>query len=586
MDEDGAPTAFSLTLNATDANNDTLTWSVQTQATKGSASVSGSGNSKVITYVPTANENGTDSFVVRVSDGALTDDITVNVVIAAVNDAPTLSGTPDATAVEGRSYQFIPTAADIDEDTLTFSISNQPGWMAFNSQTGELSGTPVLVNVGVNSNIVISVSDGSELVSLAAFNLNVISAAVFTQQQALEAISITANQAMEPAPTVQNYIDAGIENADEETLQRILPILNRAVAQQATADDVNELSEVQALVDTILLGQDGDGDGLPGIVEAGGDVNKDTDNDGTPDLRDGDADNDGIADVLELALDATDSDEDGIIDWFDADTDNDGELNDSETQDDNLDGVKDSLDTLAEIIAVNNAMDTDGDSLINSLDLDADNDGVFDVIEAGLSDSDENALLDNGVAVISDGDLLPDSDMNGTANFLQLISDGQQRDLLAAGIPEELDKDQDGKLDSSVDLDKDGLMDVIDNAIGAFGSYRDMDGDGIPNHLDDDDDNDGIPDVEENNNSGALTGMDADADGIDDGIDYEVNGTISGEDSNNNGVQDALELPDTDGDGIADYLDNDGDNDGVTDDHRSFCKYRNRRRNGWCINAV
>ena len=47
---------------------------------------------QVIGYTPTANYNGSDSFVVQVSDGnGGTDTITVNVTIEAVNDAPMLS---------------------------------------------------------------------------------------------------------------------------------------------------------------------------------------------------------------------------------------------------------------------------------------------------------------------------------------------------------------------------------------------------------------------------------------------------------------------------------------------------------------
>src|SRR6185369_11677841 len=69
MDEDATPTAFSLTLNATDANGDTITWSIGTQATNGTASASGTGASKAIGYVPNANYNGADSFVVHIADG-------------------------------------------------------------------------------------------------------------------------------------------------------------------------------------------------------------------------------------------------------------------------------------------------------------------------------------------------------------------------------------------------------------------------------------------------------------------------------------------------------------------------------------
>src|SRR5690606_17845820 len=51
---------------------------------------------------------------------------------------------------------------------------NKPDWADFNPATGELSGTPGNGNVGVTSDIVITVIDGSLTDSLAAFDLEVI----------------------------------------------------------------------------------------------------------------------------------------------------------------------------------------------------------------------------------------------------------------------------------------------------------------------------------------------------------------------------------------------------------------------------
>jgi hypothetical protein len=87
MSEDGSPTAFSLTLNATDADGDTITWSISSPASHGTATATGTGTSKVIGYTPTANYNGSDTFTVQVSDGnGGTDTIIVNVTIDAVNE--------------------------------------------------------------------------------------------------------------------------------------------------------------------------------------------------------------------------------------------------------------------------------------------------------------------------------------------------------------------------------------------------------------------------------------------------------------------------------------------------------------------
>jgi hypothetical protein len=59
---------------------------------------------------------------------------------------------------------------------LTFSIANRPTWATFNMNTGQLQGTPGSSNIGTFSNIVISVSDGKDSTSLAAFSI-VVSAA-------------------------------------------------------------------------------------------------------------------------------------------------------------------------------------------------------------------------------------------------------------------------------------------------------------------------------------------------------------------------------------------------------------------------
>jgi hypothetical protein len=83
MSVNGIPTAFNLTLHATDAYADTLTWTISTSAMHGTASVSGTGESKPIDYTPDTGYVGSDSFVVQVDDGnGGTDSITVNVTIA------------------------------------------------------------------------------------------------------------------------------------------------------------------------------------------------------------------------------------------------------------------------------------------------------------------------------------------------------------------------------------------------------------------------------------------------------------------------------------------------------------------------
>jgi hypothetical protein len=92
--------------------------------------------------------------------------------------APTISGTPGAQAMQGQQYTFTPTASDANGDTLTFSILGTPAGWTFNASTGQLSGTPTGAQAGMTfSNIRISVSDGTATVNLAAFSVTVVATA-------------------------------------------------------------------------------------------------------------------------------------------------------------------------------------------------------------------------------------------------------------------------------------------------------------------------------------------------------------------------------------------------------------------------
>ncbi|MCU7934830.1 MAG: putative Ig domain-containing protein, partial [Candidatus Thiodiazotropha sp. (ex Dulcina madagascariensis)] len=101
------------------------------------------------------------------------------------NQAPTISGTPAQSIIEGSEYLFAPTASDPDGDTLSFSVTNLPGWAVFNTSNGALSGTPTAEDVGLYEGIVISVTDGAETASLAPLNLQVENSAPTTGNIAL-----------------------------------------------------------------------------------------------------------------------------------------------------------------------------------------------------------------------------------------------------------------------------------------------------------------------------------------------------------------------------------------------------------------
>jgi len=89
--------------------------------------------------------------------------------------APTISGTPSTSDAAGHAYSFVPATTDTGGGTLSFSIKNMPVWASFNKGTGALTGTPSSAQVGVYSDIVISVSNGSASASLPAYSITVTS---------------------------------------------------------------------------------------------------------------------------------------------------------------------------------------------------------------------------------------------------------------------------------------------------------------------------------------------------------------------------------------------------------------------------
>ncbi len=161
-------TPGSISLSATDRNNDPLTWSIRSAAQNGAASVVGNGNNAVVTYTPKAGYFGNDSFKVRVSDGRATDTITVNVKVnsSSVNHAPVISvSSISLNTDQNKPVSTAISATDADNDVLTWSVSSSPanGSAVVNPPvTGtsvSVTYTPAVNFTGTDS-FNVSVSDG------------------------------------------------------------------------------------------------------------------------------------------------------------------------------------------------------------------------------------------------------------------------------------------------------------------------------------------------------------------------------------------------------------------------------------------
>lgn len=166
---------YSFTPTATDADGDRLTFSIENRPSWTSFDPS----SGELSGRPTLGNVGShDDIRISVSDGGKSASLqafSIEVQDNATpgNSAPVISGTPSTTVTVGGAYSFTPAASDADGDSLTFSIQNMPAWASFSSSNGQLSGQPGSGDVGVYSNILISVSDGQATDSLPVFSIAV-----------------------------------------------------------------------------------------------------------------------------------------------------------------------------------------------------------------------------------------------------------------------------------------------------------------------------------------------------------------------------------------------------------------------------
>ncbi len=222
---------------------------------------------------------------------------------------------------------------------------------------------------------------------------------------------------------------------------------------------------------------DSDGDGISDIIEAGGidpdgdgqvsypipgdpTSMNDADEDGLSDDPVFDSTGDGIADVpadihpngpiTSSSLPIPNSEGTGAPNFHDLDSDDDG--------------IPDSVEAA---FSTNN-LDSDNDGAPDYIDLDSDNDGINDIVEAGGVDADQNGLIDSPMAENSlflptdtDGDMLPD--------YLEVDSDNDGRTDISNTQNFTLDGDGDGVIDNITDPDQDGIPNIVDGLPADWG---------------------------------------------------------------------------------------------------------------------
>ena len=392
---------------------------------------------------------------------------------------------------------------------------------------------------------------------------------------------------------LNNSVSADYDGDSLGDLDEILFGLN-PTSIDSDADGLNDDDEFYGITDP--LNNDTDGD----LMLDGYEVNNDLDP--LTDDTSGDLDEDGLTNLLEFQIGTfannNDTDADGLSDGSELYT----YLTDPTNEDTDDDNLSDGLEILVYFTDPLNT-DTDGDGMGDGFEVTY---GFNNSIDDSSIDTDDDGLTNLLEYQNDSNPLLPDTDGDG-------IDDGVEV-LIYTTNPNSQDTDSDGMDDyfevefdlnpladdSTLDIDGDGLINILEYQYGSCPILCDSDGDFMTDgyeyncHLDPnlndanlDYDNDGLTNLFEFLLNSLADDSDTDNDLMPDGWEYENNLDLTVFDSNfdndGDGLVNLLEYihqtdpyqPDTDGDGLndgdevkiyyTDPLDPDSDGDGFID---------------------
>jgi glutaminyl-peptide cyclotransferase len=167
--------ARDVTLTGSDADGDPLSYTILTMPAHGTLS----GAAPQLTYHPTANYSGADSFTFSVNDGqASSAAATIALDVTPVNDAPVADGdayTVDAnTTLSVQAPGVLANDSDVDGDALSAALESGPSHGSLSLQaTGGFSYTPVPGYTGPDS-FTYRAGDGAAGSGIAAVSLTVV----------------------------------------------------------------------------------------------------------------------------------------------------------------------------------------------------------------------------------------------------------------------------------------------------------------------------------------------------------------------------------------------------------------------------
>ena len=164
-------TAVNIVLTASDANGDLLTYAVVDGPSNGTLS----GEAPNLTYTPSANYNGSDSFTFKANDGTADSAVaTVSITVTAVNDTP--AATAQSVSVNHNTATAITLAgSDVEGSALTYTVVTNPVNGSLTGTAPNLTYTPSSGYSGSDS-FTFKVNDGTADSAAATVTLSVAAA--------------------------------------------------------------------------------------------------------------------------------------------------------------------------------------------------------------------------------------------------------------------------------------------------------------------------------------------------------------------------------------------------------------------------
>jgi hypothetical protein len=158
-------TILNVLANDNDLDSDVLTIISVTMASHGTATIATGG----ISYTPTANYFGSDSFTYTINDAhSVTSTATVDITVTSVNDLPIISTTAVTTATVGTLYSVQYAATDVEDTAFTWGLTSDAGTWLTISTSGLLSGTPAAAGT---FNVTVTATDSGAGFGTSGFTL-------------------------------------------------------------------------------------------------------------------------------------------------------------------------------------------------------------------------------------------------------------------------------------------------------------------------------------------------------------------------------------------------------------------------------